>query len=193
MTQPAGKEPAAELEVVFVCTGNRFRSPLAAALFAQAARELPVHVASAGTLDVGSPPAFPEALEHATRFGLDVSSHRARPLAQADLRRADLVVGFERSHLAAAVVEAGADRSRAFTLPELVELLELERCDSTTADPVSRALSAIRRAHNARVERDRQAGFPEVADPVGGPASVYKRTANEIRDLVDRLARGLFS
>ena len=142
---------------------------------------------------MGSPPAFPEALEHATRFGLDLSGHRARPLAQADLTRADLVVGFERSHLAAAVVEAGADRSRAFTLAELVELLELERRDSTIADPVSRVQSAIRQAHNSRIERDRQPGYPEVADPVGGPASVYRRTANEIRDLVDRLARGLFS
>jgi protein-tyrosine-phosphatase len=39
--------------VAFVCTGNRFRSPLAAALFRSAAEGLPVEVASAGTLDLG--------------------------------------------------------------------------------------------------------------------------------------------
>ena len=192
MIQPPNQGRAAELEVVFVCTGNRFRSPLAAALFAHAARDLPVRIASAGTLNVGSPPAFPEALEHATRFGLDLSSHRARPLAQSDLTRADLVVGFERTHIAAAVVEAGADRSRAFTLPELVELLERDRSTSTRADPVGRARSAIRRADNARIERGRKARYLELADPVGGRASVYKRTANEIHDLVGRLAHGLF-
>ena len=42
-------------------------------------RSLPVNARSAGTLNVGSPPPFPETLEHAHRFGLDLSGHRARP------------------------------------------------------------------------------------------------------------------
>jgi hypothetical protein len=41
----------ASFEVVFVCTGNRFRSPLAAALFGRATAGLPVSVSSRGTLD----------------------------------------------------------------------------------------------------------------------------------------------
>ena len=59
----AARESPADLDVVFLCTGNRFRSPLAAALFAEATAGLPVHVRSAGTLNVGSPPVFPETLE----------------------------------------------------------------------------------------------------------------------------------
>ena len=45
---------ADELQVVFVCTGNRFRSPLAAALFREATSGLPVDVRSMGTSVTGS-------------------------------------------------------------------------------------------------------------------------------------------
>ena len=42
------------LRVAFVCTGNRFRSPLAAALLESEAEGLPVEIASLGTLDLGA-------------------------------------------------------------------------------------------------------------------------------------------
>ena len=124
MTQ--GDSP--ELHVVFICTGNRFRSPLAAAIFGDAAAKhgVPVTVESVGTLDTGSPPAFPETIEHAERFGLDISDHRARHALAVDLTGADVVIGFERTHVAFAIVDAGVPAEKAFTLPELVQLLELE-------------------------------------------------------------------
>jgi len=93
-------ESVADFEVVFVCTGNRFRSPLAAGLFTLATAGLPVTVRSAGTLDIGPRRAFPETLEEAHRFGLDLSRHSARAIAELETSAADLAVGFEQVHLA---------------------------------------------------------------------------------------------
>jgi len=54
---------AAAFRIDFVCTGNRFRSPLAAELLRRAIGGLPVEVASVGTLDLGPLSALPEAME----------------------------------------------------------------------------------------------------------------------------------
>ena len=111
-------------EVVFVCSGNRFRSPLAEASLSQLTRGIPVRVTSVGTLDLGPKPVLSEALTLGRSLGLDLSEHRARALSGGSLEEADLVIGFERAHVSMAVVEAGARPERTFTMPELVELRE---------------------------------------------------------------------
>lgn len=179
----------AELDVVFLCTGNRFRSPMAAALFARATEGLPVQVRSRGTLDIESMPAFPEALEEAAQLGFDLSSHRTCRLAGEDLSQTDLVLGFERIHVAAAVIEAGADRKRTFTLPELVELLATI-APPPSLDPIERARAALQAAHDARPPAHEV--MPELADPIGRPRRVQRETARRVRDLVDELSSGLF-
>jgi protein-tyrosine phosphatase len=182
----------AELDVVFVCTGNRFRSPLAAALFREVTSGLHVDVRSMGTLETGRQPAFEEALEHGRRFGLDLSDHRSLAVARGALASAGLVVGFEHRHLAVAVVEGRARRDRTFTLPELVELLELDHQPLIGTDPVARARHAVEQADTARAIAGRPPGHPEIADPVGGPQAVYAATADEIEALVSRLVVLLF-
>jgi len=180
------------LEVVFVCTGNRFRSPLAAALFRERTSGLPVDVRSMGTLETGRQPAFEEALEHGRRFGLDLSDHRSLAVAREVLASADLVIGFEHTHLAVAVVEGAARRDRTFTLSELVELLELDHEARVAKDPVALARQAVEQADAARAIAGRSPGHPEIGDPVGGPPEVYAATADEIQALVSRLFGLLF-
>jgi protein-tyrosine phosphatase len=179
----------AEFDVVFLCTGNRFRSPLAAALFARATEGLPVRVRSLGTLDVGPVSVLPEALEEAASLGLDLSAHRACKLTGEDLSDADLVVGFERMHVASAVVEAGARRERTFTLPELVGLLDAIG-PLSGRDPVERARSALQAAHESRPAS--HALVPQVADPLGRPRRAQTKTAKQLEELVSRLAAELF-
>src|SRR5437016_1605778 len=116
MATPEGRM----LEVVFLCTGNRFRSPIAAALFRKETNGLPVNVRSAGLLELGPMPALDEALTLAKTLGIDLRSHAARPLGSIDASGADLVVGFERMHVVSAVMDARVPLERAFTLPELV-------------------------------------------------------------------------
>jgi low molecular weight protein-tyrosine phosphatase len=171
-----------ELHVVFVCTGNRFRSPLAAALLERAMNDQPVTVESAGTLDLGPLPPFLETIEEGHRLGVDVSAHRARSVRELDLHSADLVLGFEQVHVARAVVEASAPRGRSFTLPELVDLLR--------ACP-EKGRGAIAVAHALRDEQRRRQPS-EVADPVGRGGKAFQKTADDIDRLVTELVALLF-
>jgi protein-tyrosine-phosphatase len=182
-----------ELTVAFLCTGNRFRSPLAAALLAEHAQGFPARIESLGTLDLGPVPALPEAVAAAATFGLDLSEHRARGIVDGDLAPFDLVVGFERAHVAAAVVDGGAHLEQTFTLPELVELLRATPGPPRASDAVERARTRIREAHAARPPDFRNRPVLEVADPLGKPRSVQSATAVELRSLVATLAHELLA
>ena len=67
-------------------------------------------VESRGTSDVGAAPVLPEMLSAGAAFQLDLSKHRAVALGRGEFGDADLVLGFEQYHVAAAVVDGGADR-----------------------------------------------------------------------------------
>jgi protein-tyrosine phosphatase len=177
-------------ELVLLCTGNRARSPIAEAFLRDLLADLPVRVRSLGTLEVGAAPALPEAIEAAAARGLDISAHRARALAGEDLSGADLVVGFEQRHVVAAVVDGGARRDRVFSLPELVELLELGPAQRL-GEPVERATQAIADAH-ARRSGLAASDRAELADPLGQDRRFYRDTVERVRELSTRLAFGLF-
>jgi protein-tyrosine-phosphatase len=170
------------VRIVFVCTGNQARSALAAALLRRHAGELPVLVESRGTSAVHGAPALSQMLVAGAALGLDLSDHRAALLGRGDLADADLVVGFEQYHVAAAVVDGGARRSRTFTLPELVELAQAPPDDVT--DVRERVALVTEDAHARRAQ-----GAPlEIDDPVGGTGEQFRATATQIDGLVDALA-----
>jgi len=107
--------------VLFVCTGNTCRSPMAeAVLRARAERDrLDVLVDSAGTApqDFGSPP-HPSARQVLERRGYPVPDHRARRVRPEDFERFHLVLGMTRGHVRE--LEALAPRgARARILPLL--------------------------------------------------------------------------
>jgi protein-tyrosine phosphatase len=95
--------------VVFVCTGNTCRSPLAEALCKKrladrlgcAVQELPAlgfFVLSAGLAAMMGGAAAPEAVEVAGTFGADLEGHRSRPLTPELAAQADYLVVMTRSH-----------------------------------------------------------------------------------------------
>lgn len=174
-------------EVVFVCTGNRARSPLAAALLRQATSGLDVVVSSYGTLDVGPLPPLPDALLAAERLGVDLSGHRARVLPAGGLVHAALVLGFEPDHVAAAAIEARADPGRTFLLAELTRLL-----DGAAGDAAVEHARSLVSAADARRVRSRPDPAATIADPLGLPREGTWRVAQSIALHVDRLAASLF-
>jgi protein-tyrosine-phosphatase len=182
--------PGDAFEIVVICSGNRFRSPLVAAYLRQATKGLPVRVSSAGTLDLGGLPALEGAAAAARELSLDLGDHVSRFVGNVPLGGADLIVGFERMHVTTAVVDGGAERERTFTLPELVLLLEQYE-PPQASDPVERARLAIEQADRAR-GRDSALLVPEIADPIGTSARAQRRTALELADLAGRLVVELF-
>jgi len=178
-----------DFDVVVICSGNRFRSPIAEAVLRREADGLPVTVRSFGTMDLPSSHPLPEALELAPGLDLDLMSHRSRPVAGQDLSDADLVIGFEPIHVATAVVGAQARRERTFLLTELVD--NLEGIAPQQADGlVERARRSVHEADEARKASQRVAS--EIPDPIGGPSSGYRKIADEVYRLTSRVSELLF-
>jgi protein-tyrosine phosphatase len=113
-----GAISAAELErcacclIVFICTGNTCRSPLAEALCKKmlgerlqcAPDELPQHgfiILSAGLAALTGGSAAPEAIETARELGADLDGHTSRPLTPTLVAQADYLIGMTQQHLEA--------------------------------------------------------------------------------------------
>ena len=168
-----------------MCTGNQARSPLAEALFRARVAGLPVEVGSLGTEQLPPSPALRNAVSVGVALGVDLTAHQSRPLAVGDLRRADLVIGFEYFHVAAAVVEAGASRERSFLVRELAGLLE----ESFLSRPcgVGDARPRIEALHRLRVGRPMSPSLA-MPDPAGRPYGVFEALGAEIDGFTRRLA-----
>ena len=101
------------MHVLFVCTGNTCRSPMAEALMreALASRGLDqVTVSSAGTGAWEGAPASEGSYLVGLEHGVDMSGHRARLLTRDLVNSADLILAMSGSHLARVVELGGEDK-----------------------------------------------------------------------------------
>jgi protein arginine phosphatase len=125
--------------VLFVCTANMCRSPLAQAIATDLAARRGLHglrFESAGRRAVDGAAATGDAVAVAREHGLDLAGHRSRPLTSELVARADAVVALDRQARDAAEGLGGSGKTR---------LLDL-------ADPVGRGLDEYRRTFD-RLER----------------------------------------
>jgi protein-tyrosine-phosphatase/tRNA A37 threonylcarbamoyladenosine synthetase subunit TsaC/SUA5/YrdC len=110
---------AAAMLILFVCTGNTCRSPLAAALCKRrladrlecSIEDLPHRgfvVASAGIAAIYGEPAAAEAVTVACELGAELNDHVSRPAAPDVLADADLIIGMTAGHLQAVEMLTGA-------------------------------------------------------------------------------------
>ena len=191
--------PSAEpFRLVFVCTANRCRSPMAEHLARRSLekRHIPAEVCSVGRLK-GGLGATPGAAEAMARRKFDLSNHVSAQLSPEVLADAHLVLVMERGHLSDVYQTLPDAIDHAFTLGEFPSLLRTIKRDPSlmsTASPFEGARQRIALANQARdpvrILVDDESS--DVADPMGRWALHYRRTAKQLASLIDASLNGLF-
>ena len=110
--------------ILFVCTGNTCRSPMAQALASAALQEngAAATVLSAGVAASDGYPASHNAILAMAEVGLDIQSHASTQLSREMLEDADLVLTMTAGHLQA--VKALCPSANAYTLDEYANPLQ---------------------------------------------------------------------
>lgn len=106
-------------KILFVCTGNTCRSPMAAAIFNRMAQEMGVdaHASSRGIATYQSAPATEKAVSAAAAYGVDISSHRSQNISEDDMRTADFVYGMTSGHARALASQFPQYRDKIIPMP----------------------------------------------------------------------------
>lgn len=126
--------------IVFVCTGNTCRSPMAEVMLQAMLDEhdLPIRVESAGTHAEEGAHAAQSAQDVMEEEGLDLRGHRARPVRDDLVAAADLVLTMTRAHRDMVVGAYPEAADKTFTLKGFVGE------DGDVADPVGFGLETYR-------------------------------------------------
>src|SRR5437667_112794 len=122
--------------ILFVCTGNICRSPMAEGLFRHVVKgrnDFRVLSAGVGAVD-GLPPS-----EHAVRalreLGIDISKQRSRMLTADLIQQADYIFGMTHSHVDAITMLYPQATEKTFLLREFDETLDVFEKD--ISDPIT--------------------------------------------------------
>ena len=148
------------MRILFICSGNICRSPMAAEYARHRASQTGLShllVDSAGTLGIEGAPASDEAVVTLRTAGLDLTHHRSRGLRKDDITRSELILVMEHRHLET------LDRR----FPSRERGIYLLRAFEDGPDPTL--------------------GAPDLDDPIGLSLDVYQARFEEIRTTVDHL------
>jgi protein-tyrosine-phosphatase len=149
MTEPYDPSDAnrpTTYNLLFVCTGNTCRSPMAAAIAkTELERRGWTHVAvqSAGAAAVSGQPASEPTVRVLAERGIDIANHITKPLTPDLVQHADLVLVMSSSHLFSVTEMGGGEKVAMIT-----EFLEGDDLGASVEDPFGSDEEAYRRTYD---------------------------------------------
>lgn len=177
--------------LLFVCTANQCRSPMAEVLARKwlADRGVDAELASCGIME-GGVPASQGAVKAMARRGLELSEHRSRQMDSDTVGAASLILTMERRHLTSVAELSMPALERSFTLRELAELAGVVGY----RHPKVGVAAWIAQANALRLPGTilTMNAASDVDDPMGGPARAYRRTADQLEELISQSLGSLF-
>jgi protein-tyrosine-phosphatase len=186
--------------ILFVCTGNTCRSPLAEGLFRQLAQQegLEVEIRSAGVSAADGAPISAHSSHILQSRGIDAQG-RSNALTPEWTEWADLILAMTSGHKQAIIRRHPEAAGKVYTLKEFVEddekvlasLAEMERLAAELQ--IKRSLSEPVAEEDLQRLRELERAIPDfdISDPFGGPLELYQECAEEIEKALVKLARKL--
>jgi protein-tyrosine phosphatase len=154
--QPAAQAPA---EILVVCTGNICRSPMVAGVLQQhvdaAGLAEKVLISSAGTYGLDGHAASAPGVELLAGRGIDIRGHAARPITEAAVQNASIILVMEEAHRRAILAHDAAQAHK------IVLFSELTGRTGDMADPYLRGKRAYAKTL-ATIDATLESGWDEL-------------------------------
>jgi protein-tyrosine phosphatase len=186
------------IDVLFVCTGNVCRSPFAAMLMNSRMNSSRVTARSAGIQALyGAPLTVPMQRRLQERGVADLPPHAARPLGDADIAEADLILTMTRSQRRSVVERVPSRLRRVFTLREFARLASGldDEALAALSDPgpgtaETRLVAALDAVSAQRgLARPHDGNDDDVIDPYERPETVYDLSVSQMTPAVEGTIR----
>jgi protein-tyrosine phosphatase len=183
--------PKATFKVIFVCTGNICRSPMAEQMLIQKAEKnkLPIKVVSAGVMAMTGDPMTPQSADAMTKRGFTPTKHISQDLTPKLLEEADLVLTATLDHRGEIARMLPKASKYSFTIDEFARLTSFLRADPEFQEEFKKKPKETRDQYLKRAMHEAvllRGMVPtnldpkDVVDPYGESIEVYNQVAEHI-------------